>query len=77
MPVTLTVKKVPDRLAARLRRRAAAHHQSLQRELMAVLEEAASPARLTVEEMHLLAKRLGPPTLGDSVRMIREDRDAR
>lgn len=39
MPVTLTIKQVPDRIADRLRSRAAASHRSLQGELMAILEE--------------------------------------
>ena len=38
MPVTLTIKQVPDRVARRLRERAEANHRSLQGELMAVLE---------------------------------------
>ena len=39
MPVTLTIKHVPDRVADKLRARAAAGHRSLQGELMAILEE--------------------------------------
>jgi len=38
MPVTLSVKNVPDKLAERLRQRAASHHRSLQGELLAILE---------------------------------------
>jgi plasmid stability protein len=75
--VTLTIKKVPDRLVKRLKRKAAMHKRSLQDELVAVLEEATSPGRLTVEELWQEARRLGPPTSGDSTKMIREDRDAR
>lgn len=40
MAVTLTIKQVPDRVAEKLRLRAAATHRSLQGELMAILEEA-------------------------------------
>ena len=40
MPVTLTIKEVPDRVADQLRQRAAASHRSLQGELMAILEQA-------------------------------------
>lgn len=40
MPVTLTIKQVPDRVADKLRLRAAASHRSLQGELMAILEHA-------------------------------------
>src|SRR5574340_374740 len=38
MPVTLTIKNVPDKLAEHLRAIAAAHHRSLQGELMAIIE---------------------------------------
>lgn len=43
MPVTLTIKQVPDRVADKLRLRAAASHRSLQGELMAILEDAVLP----------------------------------
>ena len=39
MPVTLSVKNVPAKLAENLRQRAARNHRSLQGELMAILEE--------------------------------------
>jgi len=42
MPVNLSIKNVPDALAARLRERAERNHRSLQGELMALLESAAS-----------------------------------
>ena len=41
MPVNLSIKNVPDTLAARLRERAERNHRSLQGELMAILESAA------------------------------------
>ena len=41
MPVNLSIKNVPDALAARLRERAERNHRSLQGELMAILESAA------------------------------------
>ena len=41
MPVTLTIKNVPDELAEQLRLLAAAHHRSLQGELMAIVEAVA------------------------------------
>ncbi len=77
MTLTLSIKKVPEKLVKRLRRKAAIHKRSLQGELLAILEEAASPTRLTVDELWQEARRLGPPTRGDSTKMIREDRDAR
>jgi antitoxin FitA len=77
MTVTLSIKKVPEKLVKRLKRKAAMHKRSLQGELMAVLEEAASPTRLTVDELWQAVQRIGPPVPGNSVKMIREDRDAR
>ncbi len=44
MAVSLSIKEVPDALARKLRARAAANHRSLQRELMAIVEAAVSPA---------------------------------
>lgn len=49
MPVTLTIKQVPDRLAQKLRTRAAANHRSLQGELMAILTETVDPASRAAE----------------------------
>ncbi len=40
MPVTMTIKQVPDRVADRLRRRAEANRRSLQRELLLIIERA-------------------------------------
>lgn len=42
MAVNLSIKNVPDALAAKLRERAERNHRSLQGELMAMLEAAAS-----------------------------------
>jgi plasmid stability protein len=77
MAVTLSIKKVPDNLVKRLRRKATLHKRSLQGELLAILEEAASPTRLTVDELREAVRRFGPAVPGDSTKMIREDRDAR
>ena len=77
MPVTLSVKNVPDKLAERLRQRAARHHRSLQGELLAILEEAAQPATITIEELAEKVRLLGLRTPAESVAMIRADRDGR
>lgn len=45
MPVSLSVKDVPEEIADTLRTRAAANHRSLQGELMAILEAAARESR--------------------------------
>lgn len=41
MPINLSIKNVPDAMAAKLRERAERNHRSLQGELMAILENAA------------------------------------
>ena len=78
MPVTLSIRNVPDPVAEALRRRAASHHRSLQGELMALLHEAAATeARLSpkqvLERARTLRLRPGPR----SVAIVRRDRDAR
>lgn len=44
MSTTLTIKQVPDQLAARLRRRAAHNRRSLQSELLLIVEHASEEA---------------------------------
>jgi plasmid stability protein len=51
MTVTLSIKNVPVGLVKRLKRKAAMHKRSLQDELIAILEEATSPTRMTVDEL--------------------------
>ena len=46
MPVNLSVKNVAEALAAKLRERAEHNHRSLQGELMAILEAAASDPQM-------------------------------
>jgi plasmid stability protein len=79
MPVDLSIKRVPDPLAERLRRRAANHHRSLQGELLAMLEEhlASDGESLTLAQAHDVASSAGLRTASESVEMIRADRDVR
>ncbi len=49
MSVTLTIKQVPERIAQKLRARAAASHRSLQGELMLILHDAAAEAPVAAE----------------------------
>jgi plasmid stability protein len=77
MPVTLSIKNVPDDLLERLRERAKKNHRSLQGELMALLEEGVRPRRPSLREVNEYAKSLGLRTPGDSVEIIRELRDGR
>lgn len=76
MPVDLSIKRVPDELVQRLRKRAAMNHRSLQGELMAMLEEHVIPEdRLTPAQLIEINRALGFRTPSESVEMIREDRD--
>ena len=76
MPVNLSIKNAPDEVVQRLRERAERHHRSLQGELLAIIEEAVRPEReLSPAELLAEVRRLGPGTPGDSVSIIRADRD--
>jgi plasmid stability protein len=75
--VSLSIKRVPEELVLRLRRRAAAHHRSLQGELLSILEEAVGPKRATVSEIREFLAKLDLRTADESTGMIREDRDGR
>ena len=77
MAVNLSIKNVPQELAAQLRERAKCHHRSLQGELLAILEESAIPKRLTLEEAYRQVLELVLRTGHEGVQMVREDRDAR
>ena len=77
MPVTLSIKTVPDELAATLRERARRNHRSLQGELLAILEyagrETPFPARALLERV----RALGVKTPADGVHLVRQARDRR
>ncbi len=77
MPVDLSVKNVPDDIAEKLRSRAKKNHRSLQGELMAILEEAARPRRMSLEEADVYLKSLHFHTPDQATAWIREERDAR
>jgi antitoxin FitA len=72
----LSIKGVPEEQVARLRERAKANHRSLQGELRALIEEAASavPRKLSIEEVAARVARLGFKRRNEAVRLIREDR---
>ena len=91
MPVNLSIKNVPDELAERLRRRAAANRRSLQRELLSIVEtavavgdasrDAGGPAlaldSITIDELSEITRRLFPRGTESSVDYIRQMRDNR
>ncbi|MBF0373878.1 MAG: Arc family DNA-binding protein [Alphaproteobacteria bacterium] len=78
MPSDLSIKNAPDDVVRRLEERAAAHHRSLQGELLAILEDAVrEPAMLTPDDVLAEVRRMGLVTPSESVAMIRADRDGR
>ena len=77
MPVNLSVKNVPDEIVEKLRKRAKRHYRSLQGELMALLEEATGPERLSLHEAERRLSALNFKTSNDSTAWVRELRDAR
>ncbi len=77
MSVNLSVKNVPDKIAQRLRARAARHHRSLQGELLVILEDAVARKPLTLPEVRDKVKALGLRTPDEATAMIRETRDER
>lgn len=78
MPVTLSIKDVPDQIADQLRARAARHHRSLQGELMVILEQSlGQPPQLTPAELLARVRASGLRTPAESSKVIRRDRDER
>ena len=77
VPVNLSVKNVPDELVERLRKRAKRHYRSLQDELMAILEEATGPERLSLGKAERRLSALNFKSSNDSIAWVREPRDAR
>ncbi len=80
MPVTLSVKNVPDEVVERLRDRARRNHRSLQGELMAIVERAsleAAKTPMTVQALYEWSKAQGLSPTNQSTADIRRARDER
>jgi plasmid stability protein len=80
----LSIKSVPPEEMEKLRARAKRNHRSLQGELRVILSQALSPeheqlrhGKLSFEEALAELRNIPLRTPSESVRMIREDRDAR
>jgi antitoxin FitA len=58
MPATVTLKNIPDPVYLRLKESAAAHHRSLNSEVIACLERVLLPARVSPEERLARARQL-------------------
>src|SRR5262245_60130511 len=76
VPVSLSIKNVPDEVVEKLRMRAQRNRRSLQGEPLEGSDKAADEApALTVGEVYERAKARGPSSkAGDSVRLIRNMR---
>jgi len=78
MPVSLSIKNVPQAVVDRLRERAKRNRRSLQGELLDVVERAAQePPIFSAREVYARIKRLNLPKGPRSVDIIRRMRDAR
>jgi plasmid stability protein len=78
MPINLSIKNVPDKIAEQLKMRAAKNHRSLQGELMSIIETAvANNETMTPSELLNEIRSLGLTTASESRDMVRDDRDTR
>lgn len=78
MPVTLSIKSVPDALAEKLRKRAEKNHRSLQGELITILEETLErPGPVSSSESIHRLRQITMKTASEFTKVIREDRDRR
>ena len=78
VPVSLSIKNVPDEILERLRARAARNHRSLQKELFAIVEAAAyAEGGLGVSDLADYVREIGLSTAEDTTAWIRDLRDAR
>jgi plasmid stability protein len=78
MPVNLSIKNVPDEIAAQIKRRAAKHHRSLQGELMSIIEAAvATNETMTPSELLEAIRSMDLNTSAESCDMVGGGRDAR
>jgi plasmid stability protein len=76
MPVTLSIKGVPEDLADALRHRARKNHRSIQGELMAILEQNLRGRPFRALAILDRARAMGLETAADSIGLVREGRDA-
>ena len=76
MTVSLSIRNVPEDWAEKLRERARRNHRSQQGELLAILEEALRPGRISLYEASKMIQAMKFSTPDESTRLIRESRDA-
>lgn len=79
MPVSLSIKDVPEETLHLLRARAERNHRSLQKELLAIVEAAVAgeEPEMTIDELVQYVRDLGLSTPDEATGWIRELRDSR
>jgi plasmid stability protein len=78
MGVDMTIRDIPDSVAAEIRRRAAEHHRSPENEARGILTAGvAKPGPLTIQDLLAEVQAIGLHTPSDSAAIVREARDAR
>jgi plasmid stability protein len=78
MAVNLSIKNIPEELAAKIKARAARNHRSLQGELVAILEASVENEDvLAPQEVLARIRASGLKTPPESAAFVRKDRDAR
>jgi plasmid stability protein len=76
LAVNLSIKSVPDALVEKLRKRAEKNHQSLQGELITILEESLeSSQELSSKDAIKRLRQIGLKTRSESTLVISEDRN--
>jgi plasmid stability protein len=77
MAVNLSIKNIPEELAAKIKARAARNHRSLQGELVAILEASVENEDvLAPQEVLARIRASGLKTPPESAAFVRADRDA-
>jgi len=78
MPINISIKNAPDDLVRLLKERAQRNHRSMQREALAILEEAVQrPRRLTPTQLLAEARNLNMNMPDEAAELVRKMRDAR
>jgi len=78
MSINLSIKNVPDELAAQIKKRAAKNHRSLQGELVAIIESAVkNDKQMSPLEYLAMIKALNLSTSSESTSIVRGDREVR
>ncbi|NLT34431.1 MAG: hypothetical protein GXX83_00810 [Gaiellales bacterium] len=76
MPVTLSIKNVPDDIARKLRLRAASHQRTLQEELLDMVKQAVKDDALVTLDGIMAAAQRKKPALDEAADRVRSAQDA-